>query len=51
MLMGPAANAWIFGHTHFAFDEQIRGTRVVSNRRGYPGEWVQGFKRECIIEV
>lgn len=50
-LMGPKVNAWLFGHTHFAFDERINGTRVVSNPRGYSGEWVAGFKPDITIEV
>ena len=50
-LMSPSVSAWLFGHTHFAFDERINGTRVVSNPRGYPGEWVPGFKQACIIDV
>lgn len=28
--MGPKFGTWVFGHTHFAFDERIDGTRVVS---------------------
>lgn len=50
-LMGPKVDAWIFGHTHFAFDEVIQGTRVISNPRGYPGERVAGFKPEFAFEV
>ncbi len=33
---GPAL--WIHGHTHTAFDYDVRGTRVVCNPRGYPEE-------------
>jgi len=36
-MMGRAA-LWIHGHTHTAFDYEVRGTRVVCNPRGYPGE-------------
>ena len=50
-LMGPAIDAWIFGHTHLAFDERINGTRVVSNPRGYAHEWVDGFRPELTLEV
>lgn len=50
-LMGPRVDAWIFGHTHFAFDERINGTHVVSNPRGYPGEWVAKFSPEFVIDV
>ena len=33
---GPAL--WIHGHTHTAFDYDVRGTRVICNPRGYPEE-------------
>jgi 3',5'-cyclic AMP phosphodiesterase CpdA len=32
------AELWIHGHTHSAFDYRVRGTRVICNPRGYPGE-------------
>jgi hypothetical protein len=35
----------------FAFDERINGTRVVSNPRGYVGEWVEGFRPDFHLEV
>ena len=38
-LMGAERVAlWIHGHSHWAVDYQIAGTRVVCNPRGYPGE-------------
>ena len=37
-LLGPAVALWVYGHTHAAFDQVIRGTRVVSNPRGYDEE-------------
>jgi predicted phosphodiesterase len=48
-LMGHAA-LWLHGHTHAAFDYTVRGTRVVSNARGYPNE-ATGFRPELVIEV
>jgi predicted phosphodiesterase len=48
-LMGRAA-LWIHGHTHRALDYVVRGTRVVCNPRGYPGEDT-GFQAGLIIEV
>jgi len=48
-LMGRAA-LWIHGHTHHAFDYVVRGTRVVANARGYPGE-ATGFRPDLVIEV
>src|SRR6266851_1461751 len=48
-MMGRAA-LWIHGHTHTFFDYRVRGTRVVCNPRGYPGE-PTGFRPDLIVEV
>jgi predicted phosphodiesterase len=48
-LMGRAA-LWIHGHTHTRFDYAVRGTRVVCNPRGYPGE-PTGFQADWTIEL
>jgi len=48
-LMGHAA-LWIHGHTHQAFDYTVRGTRVVCNARGYPGE-ATGFRADLVVEI
>ena len=48
-MMGRAA-LWIHGHTHTRFDYGVRGTRVVCNPRGYPGE-PTGFRPDWIIEL
>jgi predicted phosphodiesterase len=48
-LMGRAA-LWIHGHTHTAFDYDVRGTRVVCNPRGYPHE-TTGFDPGLVITV
>jgi hypothetical protein len=48
-LMGRAA-LWIHGHTHTRFDYQVRGTRVVCNPRGYPGE-PTGFQPGWTIDL
>jgi predicted phosphodiesterase len=47
--MGPPA-LWIHGHTHTFFDYPVRGTRVVCNPRGYPGEQT-GFRPDLIVEI
>ncbi|HUL91145.1 MAG TPA: metallophosphoesterase [Burkholderiales bacterium] len=47
--MGQPA-LWIHGHTHSYFDYRIRGTRVICNPRGYPGEPC-GFRPELTIEL
>ncbi|MCC7485134.1 MAG: metallophosphoesterase family protein [Burkholderiales bacterium] len=48
-LMGRAA-LWIHGHTHTRFDYDVRGTRVVCNPRGYPGE-ATGFRPDWTIDL
>ena len=45
-----APQLWIHGHTHTYFDYQVRGTRVVCNPRGYPGERT-GFVPDFTIEI
>lgn len=39
-LMGGPVKIWMFGHTHWTFDENRKGTRVVSRPVGYVGETV-----------
>jgi predicted phosphodiesterase len=48
-MMGRAA-LWIHGHTHTFFDYRVRGTRVVCNPRGYPGE-PTGFRPGLTVEL
>jgi predicted phosphodiesterase len=48
-MMGLAA-LWIHGHTHTSFDYVVRGTRVVCNPRGYPGE-PSGFHPNLTVEL
>jgi predicted phosphodiesterase len=51
-LMGAErVDLWIFGHTHRAADLEVRGTRVISNPRGYPRERVAEFDPCCVIEL
>ncbi|MBV9917681.1 MAG: metallophosphoesterase family protein [Solirubrobacterales bacterium] len=51
-LMGEDRVAlWIFGHTHRVADLDVRGTRVVSNPRGYPHEPVAGFDPCRAVEL
>ena len=44
------AGLWIHGHTHTLFDYCVRGTRVVCNPRGYPGERT-GFRPDWTVEI
>ncbi|GAA4650681.1 metallophosphoesterase [Kistimonas scapharcae] len=41
---------WIHGHSHYGVDYTIGSTRVVSNPRGYPGEFTY-FEDDLVIEV
>jgi hypothetical protein len=51
-LMGADRMAlWIFGHTHRWADVDVRGTRVVSNPRGYPHEPVAQFDPGLVVDV
>ena len=51
-LMGADRMAvWIHGHTHRCVDVAVRGTRVVSNPRGYPHEPVDGFDAGLVLEI
>ncbi|MCW2293133.1 putative phosphodiesterase [Pseudomonas sp. BIGb0408] len=44
------ADAWIFGHTHDAINDEFYGCRVISNPRGYPGEDT-GFNPSFVIDL
>ena len=48
LMVGAAL--WIHGHTHYAFDYTLAGTRVVCNPRGYPNE-PTGFREDLVIEI
>lgn len=52
-LMGEErVRLWVHGHTHLATDYEIKGTRVVSNPRGYvPGEVVGEFQPGRVMKV
>jgi len=44
------ADLWIHGHTHTSFDYRVRGTRVLCNPRGYPGE-LTGFRADLTVVI
>ncbi|HDS1802978.1 TPA: metallophosphoesterase [Pseudomonas putida] len=44
------ADVWIFGHTHHAVDTVVSGCRLISNPRGYPGEYT-GFSADFICDI
>lgn len=49
-LMLPHVKAWIYGHTHAACSNLIRGVFATCNSRGYPNESVPGFNPEAVTE-
>ncbi len=49
-LMGNHIDAWFFGHTHHSVDNFVKGTRLVSNQRGYPRESC-GFDPTFVVEI
>jgi len=49
-LLGPGVQLWIHGHTHYAVDYRLAGTRVVSNPRGYAHEDV-AFDPQCVVTL
>ena len=51
-LMGAdRAALWVFGHTHRSADVEVRGTRVLSNPRGYPHQPVSDFDPGRVVEL
>jgi predicted phosphodiesterase len=51
-LMGDdRVDLWVFGHTHVAADLDIRGTRVMSNPRGYPRQEIAGWDPARVVEL
>ena len=51
LMGGDRVALWIFGHTHRVADLEVRGTRVISNPRGYPHQPVAGFDPACVVEL
>ncbi|TYP65328.1 metallophosphoesterase family protein [Stutzerimonas stutzeri] len=50
LLGGERVALWLHGHSHFAVDYEIRGTRVVCNPRGYPSEET-GFDPKLVLTI
>lgn len=42
---------WIHGHVNEAFDYCIGQTRIICNPKGYPGEVVNGFRDNLMVEI
>lgn len=51
-LMGDTVQLWAHGHTHDNVDEDIAGTRVICNPRGYaPNDLNPNFRPDFIVEI
>jgi predicted phosphodiesterase len=51
-LMGAdRVDVWIYGHTHRVADLEVRGTRIISNPRGYPHQPTDGFDPACVVDI
>ena len=42
---------WCFGHTHYAVNTTMNGTRLLSNPLGYPGSLVKEYDRAMTFRV
>jgi 3',5'-cyclic AMP phosphodiesterase CpdA len=51
LMGGERVPLWIYGHTHRTTDVDVRGTRVISNPRGYPHQPVAGFDPAFVAEA
>jgi predicted phosphohydrolase len=50
LMDGHRVELWIHGHTHYQCDYIVKGTRVLANQLGYPGEQ-KGFKSDLTVKV
>ena len=50
-LMGGAVVLWMHGHVHSKHDYDVKGTRVLTNPRGYFGYNRTGYDKDLIIEL
>lgn len=50
LMGGERVALWVHGHSHFAVDYEIRGTRVVCNPRGYTYEET-GFDPNLVLTI
>ena len=42
---------WSYGHTHYNNDQVIKGTRLISNQRGYLGRTEKDYSSRCVFYV
>lgn len=50
-LMGDPVAIWVYGHSHYSMDINVRGTRVISNQMGYPSQNLKRFDPKKIFEI
>lgn len=46
-----AVDVWVCGHTHWSFDHNVRGTRIISNQYGYGMNPHQRYRKGLLIEI
>ncbi len=51
LVASSGARLWVHGHIHRHADYMLADTRVLANPRGYPGEEVDGFDPNLVVEV
>lgn len=52
LMESPQVVAWCSGHTHWNYDFQLNGTRLLSNQKGYPGHESKGWKKHGgVLEI
>jgi predicted phosphodiesterase len=54
LLGAQRVRLWIHGHTHFSFDYQVNGTRVICNPRGYALNGIEqnlAFDAGLVVEI
>jgi predicted phosphodiesterase len=48
---GERVRLWIHGHTHNSVDYEIKGTRIISNQRGYRHDGNDDFRGDLVVEA
>jgi hypothetical protein len=50
-LVRDPVRLWVHGHTHWSTRVEVNSRSIVSNQRGYPGEFAGGFSWDRIVIV
>ena len=46
-----AVDVWVCGHTHWSFEHNVRGSRVISNQYGYGRNPHKRYRKGLLIEI